>query len=356
MNRINIIAFRIVAQLRHDKRTMALILFAPIVVLTLIYSILGGDDTAYKIGVISAPETYVTQLEESKDISVETIDFSETDKKKSIDNTKGAIETQEITAAVYVSDDLKTVDIYLDGTNTTAAKQVTAAIKSSLNLTLRAESPINIAEAEFRTNYVYGSQDSSFFDNFGTQMIGIIIFFFVFLIAGINFLGERSSGTLEKMLSTPIRRGEIVTGYVLGFSILALIQTVILTLFVVYVLDVTVIGSIGYVLLINLMTAVMALTLGMFLSSLASSEFQMVQFIPIVIIPQIFLCGLFSLSSGWKIVGKFMPLTYSVDALREVMLHGNGIKTIWLDLLVILGFSTIFMLFNVLFLKKQRSI
>jgi ABC-2 type transport system permease protein len=356
MDRIAILAFRIVDQLRHDKRTMALILFAPIIVLFLVHSILTGADNTYKIGVISAPEDYVTQLAKGEDISVEVIDFSNGDMDLAIENAINAIKAEEITAAVSVPDDLANADIYLDGTDTAVAKQITGIIKSALSLTLREKLPISIEESEYRTTYVYGSEDTSSFDNFGAAMIGIIIFFFVFLIAGINFLGERNSGTLEKMLSTPIKRGEIVIGYVLGFSILALIQTVIVTVFVVYVLDVTVIGSIWYVLLINLLTAIMALTLGMAISGLASSEFQMVQFIPIIIIPQIFLCGLFNLTPGWELLGKFVPLTYSVGALREVMLHGNGIGDIGLDLLVILGFSAFFMLLNVSFLRKQRSI
>ncbi len=356
MNRINTLAFRIVDQLRHDKRTMALILFAPIIVLFLVHSILTSEDTTYKIGIISAPEDYIEQLTQNEDITVEVIDFSDADMDIAIEKAVNAVEAEEITAAVRVSEDLANADIYLDGTDTTVAKQITGIIKSALSLTQREKLPISIAESEYRTTYVYGSEDISFFDNFGAAMIGIIIFFFVFLLAGINFLGERNSGTLEKMLSTPIKRGEIVIGYVLGFSILALIQTGIMTVFVVYILNVTVIGSIWYVLLINLLTAVMALTLGMVISGLASSEFQMMQFIPVIIIPQIFLCGLFSLPPGWTLLGKFMPLTYSVDALREVMLRGKGIEDIWFDLLVILGFSAIFMRLNVSFLKKQRSI
>ena len=127
------------------------------------------------------------------------------------------------------------------------------------------------------------------------------MFFFVFLIAGINFLTERKTGTLEKMLSMPIKRREIVAGYMIGFSVLALVQTTTITLFVIYVLGLHVEGSIGYVFLISLLTAITALSLGILLSNLANSEFQMVQFIPLVIIPQIFLCGLFRLSSGWEI-------------------------------------------------------
>ncbi len=352
MNRIKTLAFRIITQLRHDKRTMALILFAPLIVLTLVYSILGDNDKTYKIGIISAPNTFITQLEDFEDVNIEIVDMSDTP----IDNALTSIKNESIVAAVKVSDNLDNIDIYLDGTNANTANQIIAVIKNSYNLAMRENLPISFPETDFETHYVYGSEDNSSFDNFGAPMVGIIIFFFVFLIAGINFLGERNSGTLEKMLSTPIKRSEIIIGYLLGFSVLALIQTIILTLFVVFVLHVTVVGSIWYVFLINLLTAIMALTLGMFISCLASSEFQIIQFIPIVIIPQIFLCGLFDLTDGWEAVGKLMPLSYSVDALQEVMLRGNGFNSIWFDLLITIGFSTIFITFNILYLKKQRRI
>ena len=127
-------------------------------------------------------------------------------------------------------------------------------------------------------------------------------------------------------------------------------------MFVVYVLGLTVVGSIWYVLLINLLTAITALTFGILLSTLANNEFQMVQFIPLVIIPQIFLCGLFNLSGGWELLGHFMPLYYTTHALTEVMLRGNGFETIWPDCLLLLGYSLVFMLVNIQLLKRQRSL
>jgi ABC-2 type transport system permease protein len=187
-------------------------------------------------------------------------------------------------------------------------------------------------------------------------MVGIIVFFLTFLIAGINFLAERTSGTLEKLLSTPIRRGEIIAGYTFGFGILAVLQSLLVTLYVVYVLGMQVVGSIWFVILINLLTAVTALTLGILLSTLANSEFQMIQFIPIVILPQIFLCGLFDLSGGWEIVGYFMPLYYTTDALSEVMLRGHGIASIYPDLLVLSGLSLVFVLVNTMMLKRHRGV
>lgn len=80
------------------------------------------------------------------------------------------------------------------------------------------------------------------------------------------------------------------------------------------------------------------------------------QFIPIVILPQIFLCGLFDLSGGWDIAGHAVPLYYTTDALTEVMLRGSGLEKIWSDCLILAEYAIIFMLMNVRFLKKQRKI
>ena len=217
-------------------------------------------------------------------------------------------------------------------------------------------SSLAVKTPRMTVDYVYGSKDNTFFDNYGTPLIGIIVFFFVFLIAGINFLTERKTGTLEKMLSMPIKRREIVAGYMIGFSVLALVQTTTITLFVIYVLGLHVEGSIGYVFLISLLTAITALSLGILLSNLANSEFQMVQFITLVIIPQIFLCGLFRLSSGWEMVSKCIPLQYTTHALTEVVIRGSGMEEIWLDTLVLLAFSVVFMEGNVLLLRKQRPV
>ena len=183
-----------------------------------------------------------------------------------------------------------------------------------------------------------------------------MVFFFVFLIAGINFLNERTSGTMEKLLSTPIRRSEIVGGYVIGFGIMAILQSVLITLFVVYVLGLSVQGNILLVLLVTLLTAINALCLGILLSTIANSEFQMVQFIPIVILPQIFLAGLFRLSGVWEKIGYVAPLHYTSHAMTSIMINGNGISAIWVDLLVLTGLSVFFIWVNVLLLKKQRSI
>ncbi len=385
--KIKALTIRILTQIKHDKRTLALILIAPLIILSLVYFILTSANSTYNIGIISAPDSYITALTSNEDFDINITYLGK-------DEITSSIRDNEIIAAIEIDDSITNAKIYLDATNNLDATQAVALIKSSAltvlqdnmkenasatkekldtlldqinmitaklpNVQLKVPeinlSDLDFNEPHFTTDYIYGKESSSLFDNFGAGLIGIIVFFFVFLIAGINFLTERTSGTLEKLLSTPIRRSEIIVGYVLGFSILALIQTVLITLFVAYVLGLTVVGSIWYVLLINLLTAITALTLGILLSTLANNEFQMVQFIPIVIIPQIFLSGLFSLSDGWQLLGHFMPLYYTTKALTEVMLRGNGFETIWPYCLILLGCSLLFMFLNIQLLKRQRNL
>lgn len=370
--RVKALALRILTQIRHDKRTLGLILIAPLLILTIIYFIFNTSGSTFTVGVVDVPKTVVDRITSNEDLTITVIEYASDEARDAVNDEK-AIAVLDMSAATPV--------IYLDATDAASAGKITSLLKSAvmldsissvrvalnnLNETIPPallgeivlpELPdVESATDNWEVDYVYGSSDSTFFDNFGAPMVGIIVFFLTFLIAGINFLSERTSGTLEKLLSTPIRRGEIIAGYTLGFGVLAVIQSLLVTLYVVYVLGMQVVGSIWLVILINLLTAVTALTLGILLSTLANSEFQMIQFIPIVILPQIFLCGLFDLSGGWVIVSYFMPLYYTTDALTEVMLRGHGFAAISLDLLVLSGLSFIFVMVNTLMLKRHRGV
>ena len=116
------------------------------------------------------------------------------------------------------------------------------------------------------------------------------------------------------------------------------------------------IGSFALILLITLLSAVLALTLGILMSTLANNEFQMIQFIPLIIVPQIFFSGLFDLPAGIEVVGYVMPLYYIADALTEVMIRGNGFAVIAWDLGIIFACSVLFMTLNTLLLKKYRRV
>ncbi|MPN39116.1 hypothetical protein SDC9_186643 [bioreactor metagenome] len=189
--------------------------------------------------------------------------------------------------------------------------------------------------------------------------MGFIIFFLVFLLAGIAFLRERISGTLDRILVSSLRRGQLVFGYFLGFGLFAALQTVVIQLFLVYVLKVHTETDFPLVLLINLAIAGTSLAMGTLFSAFARNEFQLFQFIPIVIIPQVMFCGLFNLRESplfLQYLSKIFPLTYGADALRKVMLQGAGLENVALDLAVMLGFTLLFFLLNIQVLKKYRSL
>ncbi len=338
--KVRAMVIRILNQLRHDPRTLALMIFAPMMVLTLLYFVFSGSTTNLTAGVINAPQSYVDNLYENN-VTVKRY-MSEED-------ARLALENREINAFINITNGKSYIKI--DGTNSSKTKMMLGMLESS-------KMPISPARPDVKSDieYVYGADDLEMFDNFGSILIGFLIFFFVFLIAGISFLQERTTGTLEKLLSTPIKRWEVVVGYVLGFGVVTVIQATLITLYVVYVLDVMMIGSIWLILLITLLTAMLALTLGILLSTAANNEFQMIQFIPVVVVPQVFFTGLFDLSPAWEVVGHFMPLYYVADALKQVMLRGGGISSIAVDLSVLAGCCIIFVMINIQLLKKHRRI
>ncbi|THE12235.1 ABC transporter permease [Bacillus timonensis] len=345
---------RIFQQLLRDKRTLALLFVAPLLVLSLMYVMFNGDSVEPALGVVGVDDNVVKALKEV-DIQIEELNQSSNPKQTIIDyNLDGLLELEN-----------NNVSLTLTNNDPTSAKalqmkvnQVFAA-QAQEKLVKQIPAIGSVPKIELKTNYVYGNSDTIFFDVLSPILIGYFVFFFVFLISGIGLLKERTSGTLERLMATPIRRGEIVTAYLVGFGIFAIIQTVIVVFFTIHVLDVVLVGSIWNVILINLLLALVALSLGILLSAFAASEFQMIQFIPIVIIPQIFFSGIFPLEgmADWlQVIAKVMPIYYAADALKGVMYQGLGFADISLDLLALVIFATVFIILNVFALKKYRAL
>jgi ABC-2 type transport system permease protein len=337
--RIKALAIRILNQLRHDRRTLALMLFAPILLLTLVYFILGDTVPVVNVAVVNAPAGFEDKLEEQ---NVRSMRYGENE-------ARLALEKGEVIASIKIIAGKSYIEV--DGSNPAKAKVALAALEQAKNTVM-----LSRPDVKSEINYIYGQEDLPTFDNFGATLIGFIVFFFVFLVSGISFLQERNSGTLEKMLSTPIRRWEIVVGYVLGFGAFTVLQSILVSWYCVYVLKVMMIGSFALILLITLLAAMISLTLGILMSTLANNEFQMIQFIPLIIVPQVFFSGLFDLPPGVDIVGYIMPLYYIADALTKVMIKGLGLADIAGDLVIILACSVLFMTLNTLLLKKYRRI
>lgn len=181
----------------------------------------------------------------------------------------------------------------------------------------------------------------STFDHIALDMLGIFPFTIMFLITSIAMLRERTSGTLERLLTTPLAKLDLLFGYGLAFGLAAAIQASVAAGVTYWLLGLTTAGSTGLVILIAVTNAVLGVALGLFCSAFAQSEFQAVQFMPVVVIPQLLLCGLFvprEQMAGWlQGLSRVMPLTYAVEALGQVGTHADPTGTMWRDFAIVAG-------------------
>jgi ABC-2 type transport system permease protein len=201
--------------------------------------------------------------------------------------------------------------------------------------------------------------DKRILDYTAPAVLAVLILFFGFLLTGISFLRERSQGTLERLMASPVSKLDIVGGYLLGFLLFAVLQTMILFFYLIYVLNVSFYGELWQIIFFELLIGILAVCLGIFISVFARNEFQMVQFIPLIILPQIFLCGLLwpvsQMPEYLQWIAKFLPLTYGVDGIRAIMLQGQDLLDIGKEIGVLAGYAVGLMILASLTLRRGAS-
>lgn len=363
--RIRALMLRIIRQFIRDPRTLALLIIVPILVISLVYLVFNGSAYEPSLGVVSPPPGITQSLSEAgAKVTVYEGEAADT-----------ALAKQGIDAVIRFTDGVP--HIKLEGSDPSKSRAVMLLIQEALRTSsgsrgTEQDSGVPTGESILPQaavtqamlkppvfDYLHGSADMSSFDSLSPVLIGLFAFFFVFLIAGVSFLRERTSGTLERLFATPLRRWEVVLGYMGGFGIFTSVQAIFIAGYTVYGLGSMMVGSFGYVLLMLLLLSFVALSFGTLLSTFANSEFQMIQFIPLVIVPQVFFSGLFDLEniSPWlRWITYITPLKYGADALRGIMLRGAGWHEIAADAWVLMGLSFVFMAVNVLALRKYRKV
>lgn len=363
MIRFRAVLTRVIKELIRDKRTLALMLFAPIIVLTLMNFVFNSNgETHVKIGVDQSVPAVITKAFPDDQVKIKNYDSTKNEKKIMTDNDLDAFISLDGTTlkVIYENEDpsntAKTQVLINSILTANKMKEMAASLQK---LAAQTGQPVALTSYEVENSYVYGSADSTFFDKIFPLLIGFFVFFFVFLISGIALLKERTSGTLERLLATPIKRSEIVMGYLVGYGLFAILQTLIIVFYSIYLLDLQIVGNIGWVLLTNILIALVALSMGIFVSTFANSEFQMIQFIPLVAIPQVFFSGLIPLETmaGWvRGISYIFPLSYAGKALTDVMLKGQGFDAIWQNLGVLTLFIIGFTCLNIIGLKRYRKV
>lgn len=386
------IAGRVVRQVVKDRRTLALLFLAPIIVIFLLDVVLTSKVGKPRVMAVGLPTDLQTAVGQEAEVTVssnlsramEQLKRQETDAVLTYSKPNVTVSVEGTQSSVTASVKKAVAAAVGRYSKDAAAKEAQEQMKSQqekirqqLEEQLRAlqktgtagssappaismpETKLSLTTTDVRYSYLFGSEDMTVFDSIAPLMMGFFIFFFVFLIAGVAFLRERISGTLERLLATPVRRRDIVFGYFLGFGVFVFLQTLLIEFYMVGVLHIALKGSLLLLMAVNLLLAAGSLSLGTLLSAFARNELQLFQFIPLVIVPQILFCGLFSLRGApeWTVIlSKIFPLTYAADALQNVALRGFGLESVWPDLLILFGYMTLFLILNTLVLKKYRKI
>ena len=357
------VAKRIIRQLVRDRRTLGLIVIVPLLLL----SILGAlfkTTRVFEVGFINQDEGITTPFGTEKiSLKIENA-LKDTDNlkwhKSSLAQAKNDLETGLLDTYVLLdknfSKDISErksprVIVKLEGSDPSASQQILGLINQNLLSSFSDQKLVDL-----KVEYLYGGEKVGTLYYCAPVFIAFFAFFFVFLLTSVSFLRERSQGTIERLFASPVNNTEIVIGYFLGFLIFALIQSLIVLLFTIYVLDVHFLGNILFVFLIELILVVGAVNLGIFLSAFARNELQVIQFIPVIIIPQAlisgFICPVKSMPMLLQWISYVMPLTYANNALRGIMIKGMGLAKVSFDIYVLIFFALLMILLASLSIRK----
>jgi ABC-2 type transport system permease protein len=389
LRRILAIARRIAQGFRRDERTLGLMFVVPLVVTALLGWVLSEQvDEVVDVGIVNQAgeigDRIVTALNDAaadpeNDVAIAGTVATEAEGEAMVRDGRADL------AIVIPADLLETVQagerptlvVITEGVDPAAEAGRFGTLQSVMADVARqlvppgAPAPV-LPQVERHT--IYLTPDASQADVLAPIFLGFFGYFFVFLLTGVSFLRERIGGTLERLLATPVTRFEIVTGYSLGFGTFATIQVIALTLFILNSVDVPAIGplppfSIGLgvdaagspilAFVIALLLSLGAVNLGIFLSTFARTELQVIQFIPLVIVPQALLRGILwpteRLPDVLRAISNVLPLTYAVDGLREVMLKGSDLTSaaVQTDLAVLAGIAIFFVVLASLTIKRE---
>ena len=205
--------------------------------------------------------------------------------------------------------------------------------------------------------YVFYYNDR-LFDGLAPVLLGIFLLFMMFLITSIATLRERTSGTLDRLMTEPIAKTDIIFGYAIAFSLVGLVQASLASAVVLGIFDVNVAGGVWPIILTAVAASFLGTTLGLFVSVFARNEFQAIQLIMPIIMPQVLLCGLFVARDqmvGWlKTISDFLPLTYSVDAMKQVAVHADWTSDLTKDLVIVVGCGVVALLLGAATIRRKE--
>ena len=206
-------------------------------------------------------------------------------------------------------------------------------------------------------SWLFSEQDGVF-QQLGPAILALFPFIIMFLITSITTLRERRSGTLERLMTTPLAKGDFIVGYALAFAVAAVVQAVVTVAFAVVVCGLSVEGPLWQLGLVALADALLGTALGLLASAFARTEFQAVQFMPVLVIPQILLGGILmpreQMPDALQTISDWLPLSYGIDAINGVTAGETG-WDLWAPILVIFAFAVGALILGSLTLRRRTG-
>lgn len=352
VRRVRAVAERVARGFRRDRRSLGLLIVAPIVVLSIVGAVWGSatsrvPDVVVATDRFALPAPIVDRFVSSNAIHGRRAPFEEGMRQ---------LRSSDADAVVWLGG--TTLHIEIEGADPLESGAIAGPVqKAFVDAVGGGGSPAGAPNVQ--VDQLYGGPSYSLLDYVAPVLIGFFAFFFIFLLSAVSFLRERTSGTLERLMATPLGRGELVLGYLGGFSVFALLQAVVILAFTVFVLRVQYRGNLATVFIVEAVLVVGAVSLGLLVSAGARNELQAVQFVPLVILPQVFLSGLLipvdQLPDYLRPFASVLPLTYANEALRLVMIKGYelGDPVVVRDIGVLIAFGLLMALGAVASIRRE---
>ena len=357
LRRLRAIVRRVIAEIRRDRPSLALLFLAPIVITGLLTFVLREGQTpdirAVVVAEAPGPADLIAKGAASALASAGMTVLDAPD----VATANSMVGDGRATVAIAIPADMQNggpVTVTTLGLDPGGEAAQLGAIRQALTGAVATATGAITPKVVQAT--IYGIPTSDLMTRYAPAVVGFFLYFFVYLLTGISFLRERTGGTLERLMATPVTRGEVVAGYAVGFGVFATLQVAVLLLWVLGALHIAAIGplpefSIGLgipiagspvlAFLVVLLLAMGAVCLGIFLSTFARTELQVIQFIPIVLVPQFLLSGVLfpvdTLPAILQPLVRLMPLSYAVDGLRQVFIRGADLseRALQYDVLVL---------------------
>lgn len=365
-NRVGILARRVINQMLADRRTLALMTFVPVLLLSFMGILIRHNPAGLTLGVVTDDTGAVLLGNEivlgNRLIEVLNAFEAFNTQIMTADEARDKLAAGDADAVIYVSADFTAtvidtralvLKVAYEGSNPMIADQLNKLLERvgpqlmttlvAVNLPAASStSATPTIETRIDATYLHGGPEYDQLDYMAPALVGFFVFFFVFLLTCIAFLRERIAGTLERLQATPIRPPEIIVGYMLGFLVFGLFQGAITLLFTVFVLDIHYAGNLLNIFVVEALLVALSVNLGIFLSTFAQNEFQVLQFIPLVVVTQGLLGGVIweieNMPAWLQPMSRLMPLTYANRALRDVMIKGESLIGVGDNMLILLGF------------------